>query len=248
MQFSTKTYFGDLCLEDYGIVVERIHDDISQARVSSDERPIGYGDRVDYLSLEPKDIELECRAFCDSWDEFERLKRKLAPFLISDEEKPLMLRSCPGMHYMAHYSSYDEGDREGTGIAAFNITFTASDPVKYGQETTTAIPGTMAVNGTSEADYKIVANDVRGTMSGGVYVWGYMVDGEEFRVILPSSSASVVEITSSAREKKRTVLVDGVTSIPTLDSDWPVLEPGEHTFEPVGSTGSATVTWTERYL
>lgn len=46
----------------------------------------------------------------------------------------------------------------------------------------------------------------------------------------------------------RTVTFGGESTIPTLDSDWPVLEPGTHTVSNTSGSGASTVTWIERWV
>ena len=75
-------------------------------------------------------------------------------------------------------------------------------------------------------------------------VWGVKVDNADFvHVATGSSSSRKVEIDS----EKRICKVANAIALPTLDSDWIVLEPGAHTVAMDNGTGAATLSWVERW-
>lgn len=77
-------------------------------------------------------------------------------------------------------------------------------------------------------------------------VWGLRFDeGDFLHVELPNSESShSIEIDCD----ERIVLVDGVASMATLDSDWPDLQVGVHTVRMDQGTGDASITWRKRCL
>jgi hypothetical protein len=68
-------------------------------------------------------------------------------------------------------------------------------------------------------------------------------DGDYLRVAIPTSSATPVEIDCESRVAR----VGGNVSMVTMDSDWPMLSPGRHVARNDVGTGSATLTWEERW-
>ena len=75
-------------------------------------------------------------------------------------------------------------------------------------------------------------------------LWGVRLDeGDVMRVDVPVSSASTIRMDCDAR----TCAVNGATTIPTIESDWFVLEPGTHTIRNDQGAGACTVSWYERW-
>ena len=235
-----KTYFDGTSFESMGIVVERVHDDLPEMREEMEANPGAHGSRVNSLTLAPRTITLECRAFGEKWSDFDALKDALAAWLVTTDDRRLALRNHPGQHYLAHYQSIAEGDRRGgTGIGGFEVTFTASDPIRYGESRAYVLkPGsyqTFEVGGTERCDMSVTVRGTSGT------TLTLNAGSQTLKVQLPSSSQHTVSLDCTTH----VVRVDGKVSGVTLDSDWPDLSPGR--WRVMVSSGTATFSWTQRY-
>lgn len=241
-----KSYFDGTSFESMGIVVEMVHDDLPQMREELEARPGRHGSYVHDLHLDTREITLECRHIGGAWNDFDRLEDRLAEWLVTEDDRKLQLRNHPGQYYMAHYMSYSEGDRiGGTGIGGFELTFRASDPIRYGESRAYVLTGTQQshfdVGGTDEADMVITVNGARRDSS--AKTWGITINGTVTRVALPNSSQH--SITFDCRD--HSVTVDGSRSGLTLDSDWPTFSPGRFRCRIHQGSGTATFSWTQRY-
>lgn len=238
-----KSYFDGVAFEDMGIVVERIHDDLPEMRDGLEQLVGHHGSRPTSLTLAPREITLECRALRDGWSDFDALKDAMAPWLVTGDERSLALRNHPGQRYMAHYSSLTEGDRiGGTGIGGFELSFVASDPVRYGESMSRVASRSASfdVGGTHAADVRIEVRNARG--DGGTFALS--MNGVTVAVPLGGGSAHAVSLDLVSR----TCRVDGGASGITLDSRWPVVTPGRWVAEVARGSGTATISWTQRYL
>lgn len=239
-----KTYFDGRSFESLDIVVERVHDDPAEMREEMTQKPWKHGSFVNGLSLNTKEIILECRYLGDKWQSFEELKDAIADWLITDEDRQLMLRTHPDQYYLAHYLSFSEGERKGgTGIGGFEITFTASDPIRYGEQRS-------YVTGSQSDDYFEVAGNERAHMvitvrnaiaSGGI--WSLKCNDTTLSIDMGNSSSSTIILDCV----NRVVKVNGVIRGVTLDSKWPTFEPGRWYCRVTRGSGTATFSWTQRY-
>lgn len=237
--------FDGRSFESMGIVIERVHDDLPSVSEETESRVGADGNRILNLSLAPKEITLECRAFEGRWQDFEELKDALASWLLTNDERTLTLRTHPGQRYKAHYSSFTEGERKGgTGIGGFEITFVASDPIRYGESRALVVKsggsGTLTIAGTRNADMVITTNAASRDSNG---VWGMTVDGKRMLVPISSSGQKPVRIDCVSH----TVTVAGQSAMLTLQSDWPRFNPGSHRVTMTNGTGAATFSWVQRY-
>lgn len=168
----------------------------------------------------------------------------LASWLDVDEPKRLVMPDT-SWYYMAVPSGGFEVDAN-INPYMFDMEFMLADPIAYGEQRTATVPSGGSVNitvgGTAETYPTVTASAaVRNSSS---QVWGIRLDEGGFvHVATGSSSARSVSLDCGARTCK----VAGVTSLPTLDSDWLVLSPGTHTLRMDAGTGAATVTWRERW-
>lgn len=243
---TTLTKFGDVCLEELGIVVEYVHDDPPEARVDTTEVPGMDGVMATGSTLAERTITLDCRAFESEWGDFDSLMERLA--LLVGKCRELEVRSHPGEAYTAYLTSIAEGEREGgRGIGSFTMTFMAPDPTRRGRVRRASVqPGEgvhVVIGGTCVTNASVsVSGAVRDPES---LVWGMRFDEDEFvHVALSSDTPRDIEIDC----EERTVSVDGENVMLTLDSDWIWLEPGIHTARMDQGTGDAVITWTERSL
>lgn len=245
---TSMTVCGDIVLEDFGIVVERVHDEPPVARATTEDIPGRDGTLLREITYEPRNITLECRLFEKKWEDFETLRDVLVTYLMTHEEMRLYLRTHPDEYYVAYLSSMVEGDREGgTGIGYLELSFVASDPCRYGATRTVTVPSgssaTFLVGGNMPATASVTASAA--VRSAGSTVWGIRFDEGDFvHIATGSASSHAVEING----EKRTAKVAGATKMITLDSNWPVLSPGTHTARMDEGTGAATLTWQERSM
>jgi hypothetical protein len=237
-----KTYFDGTAFEDMGIVVERVRDELPESNAVTVDRPGSHGTGVVSLKLAEREIVLECRAFEKAWQGFDDLMSAVAALVVTPDERKLQPRNRHGQYYMAHYTSIAEGDRVGlTGIGGFELTFTASDPCRFGEERSLVVrpsDGTVRfeVGGTDRADMSV---SVKGAVRSGE-TWQLMLNGNPIKVPLASGSHDIsIDFTGHKVE------VDGEPSGVTLDTDWPRIEPGR--WRASVPTGTATVSWTQRY-
>ena len=245
---ASKTIVGDLCLEDMGIVVERVHDDPPAARPETVDVPGRDGTILKAMTYEPRKITLECRAFGKRWQDFDRTVDEIAAHAMNHGLVDLSVRTHPGETYRAYLESIAPGDRVGgTGIGYFELAFTAPDPYRRGREHKVTVPSGSSVQfhvgGTAPAVVFLYA--YAAVRSAGSTVWGVRFDeGEFMHVATGSSSGRTVNIDC----EKRTVTVGTGTAMLTIDSDWPTLLPGSHVARMDEGTGNAVLTWVERSI
>ena len=196
--------------------------------------------------LAPLEVKVACRLVTDTIDprEVQQVWADAVARIRNAGEQALYL--TPERYRMAvlagetalEYASYS---------ATGELTFLCTDPVAYGRERTVTVPSggsaTFMVDGTYPARPAIAAaSAVRGASS---LVWRLRLDDGDFIAVdTGSASARKVEIDCAGRWCK----VADALKLPTLDSDWLALEPGEHTLEMDEGTGAATVTFSERWL
>lgn len=241
-----KSYFNGKAFEDMGITVERIHDDLPAMRENVTERSGRHGSTVNSLTLGPREITLECRAFEDRWADYDSLMDTISAWLVTSSDKKLQLRNHPGQYYMAHYVSVTESERIGeTGIGGFELAFTATDPVRFGEDRSYVLSGTdqaqITIGGTDSCDMRI---EVRGATKDSSNTWAMKLAGTTMTV--PLSAMGTHSITLDCAN--RAVKVDDKASCLTLGSNWPTLTPGKKTVQITVGSGTATLSWKQRYL
>ena len=169
----------------------------------------------------------------------------LAMWLNVDEPKQLVLPDTPGRYYMA----IPDGELKLTRCVDGEIgqlTFTITEPASYGPEREVTVPSggsvTFVVDGTYPTAPVITAAAVRDNSS---QVWGLKLDNADFvHIATGNASARNIVLDCGAR----TLTVQTAVALPTLDSDWLVFEPGEHTLVMDKGTGAATVKYRERWI
>ena len=195
--------------------------------------------------LEPLEIKVKVRLVTDTIDprDIQRKWAEVAATMRHSEPEPLSLSD--GIWHMAVLA--DETKLDFKSYSAFStLTFLCPDPVAYGDERTITVPSggsvTFNVGGTYPAKPVVTASAVRDSES---LVWGIRLDGGDFlHIATGDASARGVAVDCDAR----TCVVNSEPSLPTLDSDWLVFEPGTHTLSMDEGTGAATVTFRERWL
>ena len=168
-------------------------------------------------------------------------------YMILDVDAPklLVLPEVPDLSYKAipqnavQESRYIDGD---TVIVSFQLVEAAA----YGDTVTVSIPyngsATFTVDGTYPTKPRITASGARNATS---KIWGLQLDSGDFLHVAPSTG-STCSISLDCEE--RTLTINGDTALPTLDSDWFVLSPGTHTIAIDNGSGTATITYEERWL
>lgn len=245
---ASKTIVGDLCLEDMGIVVERVHDDPPSARPETVDVPGLDGHAVRAVGYEPRSITLECRVFGERWRDFDRVIDEIAAHAMNHGTVELSVRTHPGETYDAYLTSITQGDRVGgTGIGYMELAFTAPDPYRRGRKQVVTVPsgGSVQFNVGGTAPAQVNIRSAVAVRSSGSTVWGIRFDEGEFVHIPTGSSSSRVVAVDC---EKRTATVGSATAMLTLDSDWPELAPGRHVARMDEGTGMATLTWVERSI
>lgn len=171
--------------------------------------------------------------------------RRIAALLVGDEARKLAFGDDGGLYYMAHVSASTVTEYFDSVCVA--VEFKAPNPALYGLKRSAVIPSggnaTIRVGGTYPTRPKITAaSAVRNASSG---VWGVRLDGGDF-LHVETGSASARAIALDCEERECTLA--GAVALPTLDSDWFSLDPGEHTISIDNGTGACTVEWQERWL
>ena len=246
---ASRTIVGDLCLEDYGIVVERVHDDPPSTRAETVDVPGRDGTVLRAITYDARQITLECRVFDERWQDFERTLDHLAYHGMNHGLLELSVRTHPGEYYSAYLDGISQGDRiGGTGIGYVEMTFVAPDPYRHGDLQTVTVPSNGSttefhVGGTAPAQVSVSASSAYRNSSS--LVWGLRFDeGEYMHVATGSSSARSVAINCV----DRSVVVGNGTAMLTLDSDWPALWPGTHEVRIDEGSGAATLMWRDRSI
>ena len=169
----------------------------------------------------------------------------LAGWLDVDEPKYLVLPET-GWRYKAIPDGAVETTR-GIGGDIHKVKFAIVEPAAYGLERSVTVPSGgsagILVNGTYPTRPTITAQSaVRDSTT---QVWGIrMEDGTFVHVPTGSASARSVSVDCESRVAK----VANAAAMPTLDSDWLVLTPGDHTITNDQGTGASTFSWFERWL
>ena len=245
----SKTIVGDLCLEDHGIVVERVHDEPPSARPETVDVPGRDGTVLRAITYEPRDIKLECRVFTERWKSFDRMVDFLALHGLAHGLVEVSVRTHPGESYSAYLTDIAPGDRVGgTGIGYVELSFVAPDPYRHGELMQVTAPSngnpvTFHVGGTAPAQVSVSAASA--TRDSNSYVWGVRFDEGDFMHV-PTGSASSRSVAINCVD--RSVVVGTGTAMLTLDSDWPELMPGEHTARVDEGSGAAIIMWRDRSI
>jgi predicted phage tail component-like protein len=168
----------------------------------------------------------------------------LAAWLTVDDSRPLVLPDTPERYYMAIHDGEVQTVRGINGEIA-QLEFVITNPIAYGEKRTVVVPSggsiTFRVGGTAKTKPRITASAVRNATS---LVWGIRLDEGDF-VHVATGAAAARSVVLDCDE--RTLAVNSAVAIPTLDSDWLELSPGEHTLRMDNGTGAATVEFLERW-
>ena len=197
--------------------------------------------------LQPLEITVSARLATGRIDprDIQREWAKVASLIRRDGLHPLFLTR--GLYRMAALTGATELEFA-TYSATADLKFTCPDPVAYGEERTLTVPSegsvSFHVNGTYPAKPTVKAP---GAVRGASNVWGLRLDDADFlRVEIATGSGWSNRIEADCQA--RTCSVNGAATLPTPESDWLELEPGEHVLSNDQGSGSCTVTYIERWL
>lgn len=183
----------------------------------------------------------------DPTEDAPRAVRELSALLSAREPRRLEFGEDGGLYYMAVPQGATEIKVLPSGSSSVEVPFLVADAAMYGLERSVTVPSggsvTFTVDGTYPTSPTIAASAaVRNASSGR---WGLLLDDADAMTFALASNTSR---TIAADCAAKTARVAGDVAIPTLDSDWLELAPGEHTLRMHQGTGAATVTWRERWL
>lgn len=188
--------------------------------------------------LSPINITMSLTYTSDSPSDRSTALRNLASVLLVSKPEELYISDDGGKFYYAVPSGGDV--TRYIGAESFDLTFTALDPVMYGNINMADLPASFTVKGNYPTMPMV---DLTGAVAAGD-ILGLSFDGEDFEIPIADAAPHAVAI----RGNKRTVTVDGDPVVPTIASDWPVLDPGAHTVSVSTGTATGYVSWWDRWL
>ena len=162
-----------------------------------------------------------------------------------DEPKWLVMDDQPGISYKA-IPSGDMPIDSFTNADSVVVNFRLLEAAAYGDTVTKTLPSNGTIIFTVGGTYPtkpIITSDA--TRSANSHLWGIKLDeGVFLHVDTGSSSARAIVLDC----EERTLTIEGDVALPTLDSDWFELAPGSHTIKMDNGSGSAIITYKERWL
>ena len=172
--------------------------------------------------------------------------RDLAAILNTDSPVQLSFSDDAGKYYLAmgsggNQTMYINADRiEG-------VTFTCPDPIMFGASRTESFSGgsaTISTLGNMPCDVSLQFSTVSGN-SDNLFIVQDDTTGFQIEVPIPSGTTPTVSIDC----KTRSVLVGGVSAVPTIASDWfEGFTAGSRTFSIFGGSGTGTITVQDRWV
>lgn len=238
----TTVTFGGYELTEHFIVSDLVRSYLprSSSMVKVDGRD---GELFRSVSLDRLEISMTATYIGDPESRSDAL-RELARHLNTYEPTRLEISDDGGKYYLAIASG---GSVERfIGAETVELVFEAPDPAMYGDTHTFPIPSGGVVHfeigGNTWTHPVIEAEAVRDPDS---LVWGVRLDDKDY-IQVETGSAEARDIVCDC--EKRTLTIDRSPALPTLTSDWLRFTPGVHKLENDNGTGSATVTFTERWL
>lgn len=224
--------------------VAGVHRSMPARRLTTEEVSGADGDRIVTSSMSSLTITVSLVVGGGADDRMEAM-RTLMPLLHTEGPAPLVIASDSGLYYMAMLSgeiAYTERIRSGL----VEVSFVTEEPYLYGEERTATVPSQgqaqIRIGGTYQTSPVI-----RGVVHGasGTNLWGVTLDnGAHLYVNTGSTEGRQIEIDCISR----TATLANELHLPTLDSDWFELTPGNHTIANTMGTGDCTLSWQERWI
>lgn len=208
--------------------------------VASRDVPGAPGSQFVRAKLKPLVVVAKLRWKLRPGSDMAHARREVAPLLVTDSPRPLVLDDEPDVRYLAVMTSQGELDNLWyTGSC--EIEFTAHDPIAYGREREAALSpsGEFAVGGTWRTDPIVTARP------GGSVSFLRLTDQTtgKFAQVTAALTASSEVVFDMAQP---CVTVNGASAPVTFESDFFALEPGRASLRL--SSGTGTAAWTERWL
>lgn len=252
----TQVWFDGYNLTEH-FVVQNLVRPFSKKNIDLVTLPGRDGAVIGNTTYEPVEISMDLVILDESRGMRSEIMRDLALLFNTDEPKRLQFSdegSEPGMFYLAVANGGDIQRFVGADRIE-GVTFTCPEPAMYGDLITLNISSMMTETFFVEGNYPTrptitCANAVRDSTTG---LWGVRHTADidttrqiaaDLKIPLPNDSATNLVIDCT----KRTVRRGSVNTVPTIDSDWFIMSPGEHAISQNLGEGAVTVTYYERWL
>lgn len=237
---ATKVYFDGTELTD-GFICSNLVRRLLPRNVSTIEVPGMDGASFSNVTDSVIAIEMDMTALGTPAQRSAKL-RTLTGLLDVREPKRLSFSDDGGMYYMA-VPSGGELTRF-IGAETVTVSFTCPSPAMYAAASTSVELADGTATFTVDGNYRTMPTiEVASATAGGDGYLTLELDGEDSISFALESSGSL-----SADCATRVAALDGDAILPTLGSDWLVLEPGEHTVEMTSGSGTCTLAYVERWL
>lgn len=200
------------------------------------------------VTMAPRTITLTLTVREDTAIAREEAARTLAATLAVDEPKRLHVSTYGVPYWMAIPTQESDAARY-LNATSFDVDFIAPDPVMYGMGRIAAGSSSpsFTVGGTYPTAIGVSVPRATGDANG---IWRARFDtGEYIQVDLGDSAEHAIRYMAD----ERTLTVDGENVMLPMETDWAILEPGDHrlTIEAGGAAGgmiAVNVSYTERWL
>lgn len=229
--------FGNYRITDKFIVGNLVKG-FAKRNISTIDVPGRDGAVLGSTTLSPVDITMTLTHISTTPAERFSAFSELASKLNVSKPTALYISEYPSAHYMVVPSGGDL--TRYVGAESFELTFTALDPVMYSDMPSGWIGLSVDVRGNYPTAPTITISSA--VASDGVF--GLSVNGGTFDIPIADTVSHTIVIKTSGR----TVTVDGTNVLPSLASDWPVLNPGSNTISITSGSGNVTGQYGERWL
>lgn len=172
----------------------------------------------------------------------------LAQWLNVRTPKRLKFDDDGNLYYMAVPSGPVSYHRH-VNASEITLSFMLTEPAAYGTQKTANVSsgGSTTINVGGNYPTSLTVYAASATRNSSSLVWGIRVDDGDF-IHVPTGTSSAVRLDIDSGARIATKTASRTVVMPTLDSDWIVLEPGTHTVANDQGTGACTLTWIERWL
>lgn len=251
MSRTTVTFDGHDLTEK--CIVSDLRRPMLPRRLGAIEVPGMDGELATGQTLAPADIKLTLSIMGSDPDERELARQELAEILNTDGPKPLAISIDGGLYYMARALSQDDGARF-VNAESYEVTFRASDPVRYGELREVLVPPNGSVTFTVGGTYPTMPTlDTVLTATASDMYWKITLDGGDYVLFSPltyvEGSMAVDSIIVDCEH--RLMKTWNTPKMLPAGADWLVLTPGEHTLAMetnVSVAGNTSVLFRERWL